>query len=374
MNENHRMLKAVAILSDRLSGRDSIAEALEVLNSDTAGALRLMEENRIVPQVGKNLGRNGMLGELSEKMRTVFEKARVETAAYNILLMDTAKKILNEATAAGIGVVSLKGVSLLDRLYAPDERGLSDIDLLVRKDDAGRLAELLTDMGFHRIEGGLSPAFEYVFSGEWKFGMDRGGSFVVAEAHWNINPGRALEKIYPLDARRLLESVEIKNGFPTLKPEVEIAYLLHHLAVRHSFCRFMWLLDVRYSLRADGVDIDALKMEIKQAGLERAAWLLVWLMRELLDDQKLEQITDWKPNAIEKFALTSFVLNSLSGGVMKTSGLLPGLISDDPAKYYFYWMFPGEEFLKDRYPGVPRPLRQAYRAGDIAAKVFRRVK
>lgn len=376
MKKNQKTLSAVATLADRTSGGGAVAEAFGVFQGDAAEALRLMEENKIVPQVGKNLVRNGLIEGLSEKERAVFEKARVETAAYNMLLMDTAKKIMREAAAAGILVVPLKGASLLDRLYAADERGLSDMDFLLKREDVEKLAELLTDMGFHRMEGGLSPAFEDVFSGEWKFGMERGGSYVVAEAHWNVNPGRALEKIYPLDAARMLGAVEDKSGLPALKPEIEITYLLHHLAVRHSFCRLMWLLDIRYLLRDETCppDAEVLKEEIRKAGLERAAWLLVWLMRELLKDESQEHITDWRPNAAEKFTLTSFVVNSLSGGVMKTSGLLPGLISDDPAKYYYHWMFPGSEFLRDRYPNVPRPLRQIYRAGDIAAKVFRVVK
>lgn len=373
MKQNHNILKAVSVMADRLAEPERVLTAVELCANNWSAAKKLMEQNRIVPQVGRNLIRNGFEDRLSPDVRKAFDKTRVETAAYNMLLMDTAKKIMSEAAGEGLEVLPLKGVSLLDRIYSADERGLSDMDFLVHENGVSQLGSLLRDMGFERPEGDLSESFEDVFSGEWKFIMERGGSTVIAELHWNINPGSALEKLYPLDASRLWDAVVRDGNYLCLSPEVEITYLLHHLSVRHSFCRLMWLLDIRYLLKnkARPVDMELLKEEIRKTGLERAAWLLVWIMREVMGDEAQEMITDWKPSRIERTAMTAFVMNALSGGVMKTSGLLPGLISEDPAKYYFHWLFPGQEFLKVRYPEVPAAFRQLLRAGDIAAKVFR---
>jgi predicted Fe-Mo cluster-binding NifX family protein len=64
-------------------------------------------------------------------------------------MQKAAMEILQFATAAGIEVVLLKGVSIGDELYAsPHHRIMGDIDLLVRTDDAPRLSELLKSRGY----------------------------------------------------------------------------------------------------------------------------------------------------------------------------------------------------------------------------------
>jgi hypothetical protein len=59
------------------------------------------------------------------------------------------KRIDAGARAAGLAVVPLKGSALHALgLYAPGERPMADIDLLVRESDAGLTIELLLDLGY----------------------------------------------------------------------------------------------------------------------------------------------------------------------------------------------------------------------------------
>jgi hypothetical protein len=64
-------------------------------------------------------------------------------------IADLLKRIDAGARAAGLAVVPLKGSALHALgLYAPGERPMADIDLLVRESDAGLTIELLLDLGY----------------------------------------------------------------------------------------------------------------------------------------------------------------------------------------------------------------------------------
>ncbi len=73
-------------------------------------------------------------------------------------MQSATMEILTFATAACIDVVLLKGISIADELYAsPHHRIMGDIDLLVRPDDATKLAELLRLRGYRPREAGDGP-------------------------------------------------------------------------------------------------------------------------------------------------------------------------------------------------------------------------
>jgi hypothetical protein len=58
---------------------------------------------------------------------------------------------LHEAgRGAGIALVALKGAALHElQLYAPGERPMADVDLLVREQDSRRAGQMLEELGFH---------------------------------------------------------------------------------------------------------------------------------------------------------------------------------------------------------------------------------
>ena len=47
-------------------------------------------------------------------------------------------------------LIALKGAALhAHKIYAPGERPMADLDLLVAESDTARAAQLLTELGFH---------------------------------------------------------------------------------------------------------------------------------------------------------------------------------------------------------------------------------
>lgn len=80
---------------------------------------------------------------------TTLRSAHLTTWVIYRQMQKATVEVLQFATAAGIDVVLLKGISIGDEMYAsPHHRIMGDIDLLVSTDDAARLSELLESRGY----------------------------------------------------------------------------------------------------------------------------------------------------------------------------------------------------------------------------------
>ncbi|MBM2813160.1 MAG: hypothetical protein HW416_3919, partial [Chloroflexi bacterium] len=67
----------------------------------------------------------------------------VTVVAHNLWKLALLGQVLDRAEAAAVPLVVLKGAALLDWVYDTHERSMSDIDVLVRPEDCGRLAAAL---------------------------------------------------------------------------------------------------------------------------------------------------------------------------------------------------------------------------------------
>ena len=71
------------------------------------------------------------------------------TAQRHLVIDELTRRIDRAACEQGIGLMALKGTALHARgVYAPGERPMADVDLLVREEDWARAARLLTTLGF----------------------------------------------------------------------------------------------------------------------------------------------------------------------------------------------------------------------------------
>jgi len=71
------------------------------------------------------------------------------TAARNILLLNHASLILLRLRAENIPVIALKGLFLLENTYKDvGARSMSDLDILVHREDLNRTVEILQGLGY----------------------------------------------------------------------------------------------------------------------------------------------------------------------------------------------------------------------------------
>lgn len=75
----------------------------------------------------------------------------LDTIAANLWLLEGAARAVRALDAASVDALVLKGASLIDAVYAIDERRMADVDVLVRGRDLRRAEAALAELGAERV-------------------------------------------------------------------------------------------------------------------------------------------------------------------------------------------------------------------------------
>ena len=87
------------------------------------------------------------------RWRQFLLEQKAHTAQRFLRMQRLLQLIDGRARGQGIGLIALKGAALhAGGLYAPGERPMSDVDLLVREEQAPRTVQLLAEFGFHESD------------------------------------------------------------------------------------------------------------------------------------------------------------------------------------------------------------------------------
>jgi hypothetical protein len=225
--------------------------------------VRLAWLHRVSPLVHAHRERLGLPAEA----RGLFRKATMATLHRNLQLAAELKIALRALTAADIPVILLKGAHLMDAVYGnPALRPMSDIDLLIRPEDAPGAVGALAEAGYH------ADAREAAHSNR----MDRdirlakaGVHALVIEVHSDLNRSTR-HHWFPMDdlwARSLPYALD-GEAARALSPEDNAVFLCAH-AVPHVFAQLIWLRDIA-GLLTQGLDGEALMRAARAARAVRA--------------------------------------------------------------------------------------------------------
>lgn len=162
------------------------------------------------------------------------------------------RKLSGHFARADIEWVLLKGIAVAETAYErPALREMIDIDLMV---DARRIDEaerIILDEGFNRIypryalAGAKRANFERFHSA---FSYFRRGDGAQLDLHWRTSQNAYL--VPQIDARwHDLLGEPTRSGFPTLRSDIHLAYVLAHGA-KHGWVRLKWLADVERMIAA----------------------------------------------------------------------------------------------------------------------------
>ena len=150
---------------------------------------------------------------------------KAQTAARHARIEELLRLIDRDAGAEGICVVALKGAELHAMgLYAPGERPMADVDLLVRAADKERTTRLLESLGFHEyFSSHRHTAFKrHDHAVNWALGEHAENGLKV-ELHEHI--GEPL----PLDTADVTEWIFPTKRRAGLNPYQSRAALMRHL-------------------------------------------------------------------------------------------------------------------------------------------------
>jgi hypothetical protein len=178
----------------------------------------------------------------------------------NRALMAELARILAAADAARVDVMPLKG-AVLAPLYYPAAalRPLSDLDFMVRPDDAARFATVLRDRGYTEgfVRPVLDPRMAHPLLREWTFSRQTPETTMLVE--YRVEPlDPALGTLLACDhtlVTRLLSHADgmwkrahIKTFDAArlwhIAPEDLLLHVASHLATRHAGYRLLWLHDL----------------------------------------------------------------------------------------------------------------------------------
>ena len=180
------------------------------------------------------------------------------TSACNLVLYRELARLLEGAPGR---VVILKGAALATSVYDdPALRPMSDVDVLVRREDLALWTRHVTDLGYERaspeMAKGLSEAVHYHVA-------FRGGPHrdTVIEIHWSLIGGDGDWRTPDIDwfwgqTEPWHPPPEASAGCEAsqLTPAARLLYLSAHAMLQHggAAARLVWLYDIHRVLERDG--------------------------------------------------------------------------------------------------------------------------
>ncbi len=264
-------------------GYQSASAKEELLKNVTAGqwseVTELANRHSVTPLLYHNIKSLNL--SLPEDIAVELKEQFLKQAYRNTYLFSELGKILHLLNEKDIPVIVLKGAYLAGAVYDNiGLRGMSDVDLLVKKDDLSRVEKELLSQGAvpeakDRLIAEHCPEFSYTTP---EFGLR-------LDIHWALNPSKynCLAEVDGLWSRS--RSVLVQQ-FPAraLSPEDLLLHLCMHTAKHAHDMQFRMLYDIAEVLRchADELDWGVIDDRAREWGILRAVYIFLSLAKEFL--------------------------------------------------------------------------------------------
>ncbi|HEU0203063.1 MAG TPA: nucleotidyltransferase family protein, partial [Burkholderiaceae bacterium] len=242
--------------------------------------------NGVAPLVWTRLRELTHSAALPGAARQDLERSRMRVGVDNLRLYGRLATVLSSLETAGIDVIVLKGAFLSEVVY-PDRalRSMSDVDLLVHREDLKRTAALLRELGWCQPAGNAAappPVAGHQLP-----------TFVLAgvqiEIHWAIEDEESPFRVDTpgLWCRAVPVRIAGASAFG-LAPEDLLLHLCLHTAYGHGWLQFSGglrhLCDIAATIRhyRGRLDWTAFVSRAHSWGIARSAWLALAVARELV--------------------------------------------------------------------------------------------
>jgi signal peptidase I len=269
---SHEEMFITALLKDEFSD--------EKLNSDTAVMLKdivdftkvynLANENgisQILYTILKKLQDNNIIELRKDAEKEFFNKLRHDylyTAAKNALLYSEFSRVVASLRSEKISVMAMKGAVLAELVYQDiGIRSMSDVDLLIRKEDLAKADAVLNAIGYKAVDPSPFDSMEtpnnYLTTRDYRSRKPGNPSFHV---HWHmVNSSIPAPYSSNIDMKAIWEdavSVEIAGtAVESMSPHHFLIHLSEHaMRVKHSASRLVYLIDITVLIKRYGNGLD----------------------------------------------------------------------------------------------------------------------
>ena len=180
-------------------------------------------------------------GNVPEDALERFKNTYRQTRDNTLRITKMVKNFSDWFSRLDISVIALQGLSLLDLYGDPGLRALGDIDFLVRPSDKKRVKNLLRSLGYSEID----PRHPDILFGK--------GIWVDLHSHvLNLDRIQARKYLFPENLGpmwdKALPLLDRSEGIMRLDPFDNFIALSAH-ALKHSYSRLMWLVDLNESVQ-----------------------------------------------------------------------------------------------------------------------------
>jgi hypothetical protein len=280
----------------------------------------------------------------------------------NMAIIGELREVLATFQEAGIPCIVLKGIALAEHVY-PNiaTRGMSDVDILVKKEDLFKVDDYLSSLGYISRDSSVEKAIHnpvgYLASLEYR----KNASPLNLHVHWHtVNTSvPATTFVERIDINRLWENSAIiavaDSRALMLRPEHMIIYLCEHaLRVGHSFDRLILICDIFFSIKAfeNMIDWNFVSEESRRFGLSRFVYYGLSIVKHYTSlDIPDECIAKLKPSDMswgEKFFLSLQLNNRRIGGSSYFIYLAMNRSLSDKAGFIARTFFPPPQILLQR--------------------------
>jgi hypothetical protein len=304
------------------------------------------------------------------------------------LLIGELRKVLATLQEAGIPCIVLKGIALAERVYPNIAmRGMSDVDILVKKDDLFRVDDYLSSLGYISRDSTVAKAIHnpigYLASLEYRKDAK---SPLNLHVHWHtVNTSvPATMFVERIDINRLWENsamIAVADSHALmLRPEHLIIYLCEHaLRVGHSFDRLILVCDIFFTIKAfeNIIDWNFVSEESRRFGLSRFVYYGLSIVKHYtslgIPDECIAKLKPSDMSWGEKFFLSLQLNNRRIRGSSYFVYLAMNRERSDKIRFIARTFFPPRQILLQRRYGKDSDSAKSYylsRVREVFSQIF----
>jgi hypothetical protein len=292
----------------------------------------------------------------------------------NMSVLGELKEILGRFKDEGIPFIMLKGIALAEHIYpAIAMRGMSDIDILVKKDSLQKVDKCLSSYDYFPRDSSVARAVNnpvgYLASLDYRRDM----SSLSLHIHWHLVNTSVpaymfasqidMERIWKMSVPVMIADVESR----ILSPDHLIIYLCEHaLRIGHSFDRLILIYDIFQSIKVyeKSVDWDFIIRESRDFNLSRLLYFSLTIVRDYSSLRILDKVT----NSLQPLHITIgekfFLFLQLSNKRMRGSSYLIYLALNrgfiNKYRFLLRTFFPPQHILIQRWYNKNLEFRKSY--------------
>ena len=340
--------------------------AMDALPETWESVAHLAQQHRLEPLLYRQLKTLGLTQQAPADVVQALHSAYLRTAYRNLRLYREVRDLFQRLNAANVEGILLKGAYLADRVYGNIAvRPMSDVDVLVQKNDLSRVSSIMREAGYRRINHLHQTTNE-----THHFGWKNHASDLYIEIHWDlidaaygihVDIGELWGRSHPA----IVADIPVRE----MSPEDQILHLCVHASTHVFGIGLLSQCDLAETLvhSQQTIDWESVRQRARLWNAQRCAYLNLCLVKELLNspipEELLESLrpADFDPRFLTLAQAHLFASQEEIEDALPQSRNFARFWAEETAarKLMLFWrnILPPRQAMATMYPAPPGSLR-----------------